>query len=159
VHSILLETGLAPARLELEITEGVLIEDFDRGLALLRRLKALGVRVSMDDFGSGYSSLSYLQAFPFDKIKVDRAFVVNLGRNLQSAAIVRAVIELGHGLEMSIVAEGVEIPEQLSFLADEGCDAVQGYLIGKPLPIRQYAGLVGRGTAIAIEPARRTGQR
>ena len=75
VHSILLETGLAPGRLELEITEGVLIEDFDRGLALLRRLKALGVRVSMDDFGSGYSSLSYLQAFPFDKIKIDRAFV------------------------------------------------------------------------------------
>src|SRR3954470_5450791 len=92
VHSILLETGLAPDGLELEITEGVLIEDFDRGLALLRRLKALGVRISMDDFGSGYSSLSYLQAFPFDKIKIDRAFVMNLGRNPQSAAIVRAVI-------------------------------------------------------------------
>ncbi|HEX9361846.1 MAG TPA: EAL domain-containing protein, partial [Bradyrhizobium sp.] len=86
LHSILLETGLAPGRLELEITEGVLIEDFDRGLALLRRLKALGIRISMDDFGSGYSSLSYLQAFPFDKIKVDRAFVMNLGRNHQSAA-------------------------------------------------------------------------
>src|SRR6516165_5720365 len=157
VHSILLETGLSPGRLELEITEGVLIEDFDRGLALLRRLKALGVRVSMDDFGSGYSSLSYLQAFPFDKIKVDRAFVVNLGRNPQSAAIVRAVIDLGHGLEMSIVAEGVEIPEQLSFLADEGCDAVQGFLIGKPQPIGQYAGLVGRGAATVMEPARRIG--
>src|SRR3954469_15786674 len=96
VHSILIATGLAPGRLELEITEGVLIEDFDRGLALLRRLKALGVRISMDDFGSGYSSLSYLQAFPFDKIKIDRAFVMNLGRNPQSAAIVRAVIDLGH---------------------------------------------------------------
>ena len=82
----------------------------------------------MDDFGSGYSSLSYLQAFPFDKIKIDRAFVINLGRNPQSAAIVRAVIGLGHGLEMSIVAEGVETQEQLGFLADEGCDAVQGYL-------------------------------
>ena len=116
VHSILLETGLPPGRLELEITEGVLIEDFDRGLALLRRLKALGVRISMDDFGSGYSSLSYLQAFPFDKIKIDRAFVMNLGRNPQSAAIVRAVIDLGHGLEMSIVAEGVETQEQLGFL-------------------------------------------
>jgi diguanylate cyclase (GGDEF)-like protein/PAS domain S-box-containing protein len=144
VHSILLETGLAPGRLELEITEGVLIEDFDRGLALLRRLKALGVRISMDDFGSGYSSLSYLQAFPFDKIKVDRAFVMNLGRNPQSAAIVRAVIGLGHGLEMSIVAEGVETQEQLGFLADEGCDAVQGYFLGKPAPIGQYAALVGR---------------
>lgn len=147
VHSILLETGLAPDRLELEITEGVLIEDFDRGLALLRRLKALGVRISMDDFGSGYSSLSYLQAFPFDKIKIDRAFVMNLGRNPQSAAIVRAVIDLGHGLEMSIVAEGVETQEQLSFLADEGCDAVQGYFLGKPQPIGHYAELVGRNAA------------
>ncbi len=142
VHSILLETGLAPGRLELEITEGVLIEDFDRGLALLRRLKALGVRISMDDFGSGYSSLSYLQAFPFDKIKIDRAFVINLGRNPQSAAIVRAVIGLGHGLGMSIIAEGVETIEQLAFLANEGCDGVQGYLLGKPLPIGQYAGLI-----------------
>jgi diguanylate cyclase (GGDEF)-like protein/PAS domain S-box-containing protein len=157
VHSILLETGLAPGRLELEITEGVLIDDFDRGLALLRRLKALGVRISMDDFGSGYSSLSYLQAFPFDKIKIDRAFVINLGRNPQSAAIVRAVIGLCHGLEMSIVAEGVETQEQLSFLADEGCDAVQGYFIGKPLPIAQYPALVGRNTSNAMEPARKTG--
>jgi diguanylate cyclase (GGDEF)-like protein/PAS domain S-box-containing protein len=157
VHSILLETGLAPGRLELEITEGVLIEDFDRGLALLRRLKALGVRVSMDDFGSGYSSLSYLQAFPFDKIKIDRAFVINLGRNPQSAAIIRAVIGLGHGIEMSIVAEGVETQEQLGFLADEGCDSVQGYFLGKPLPIGQYAAVVGRNGGNAIEPARKTG--
>lgn len=150
VHSILLETGLAPGRLELEITEGVLIEDFDRGLALLRRLKALGVRISMDDFGSGYSSLSYLQAFPFDKIKIDRAFIINLGRNPQSAAIVRAVIDLGHGLEMSIIAEGVETVEQLAFLAKEGCDGVQGYLLGKPLPIGKYAGLVGRTEAMEL---------
>ena len=157
VHSILLETGLAPGRLELEITEGVLIEDFDRGLALLRRLKALGVRVSMDDFGSGYSSLSYLQAFPFDMIKIDRAFVLNLGRNPQSAAIVRAVIGLGHAMDMSIVAEGVETADQLGFLAGQGCDAVQGYLIGKPLPINQYAALVGRPGASAVELARKTG--
>jgi diguanylate cyclase (GGDEF)-like protein/PAS domain S-box-containing protein len=157
VHAILLETGLAPGRLELEITEGVLIEDFDRGLALLRRLKALGVRISMDDFGSGYSSLSYLQAFPFDKIKVDRTFVINLGRNPQSAAIISAVIDLGHGLEMSIVAEGVETPDQLAFLAEEGCDAVQGYLIGKPLPIGQYAALVGRGDPNVMDLVRKTG--
>src|SRR6267154_2177094 len=157
VHSILLETGLTPGRLELEITEGVLIEDFDRGLALLRRLKALGVRISMDDFGSGYSSLSYLQAFPFDKIKIDRDFVINLGKNPQSAAIVRAVIDLGHGLEMSIVAEGVETAEQLGFLAQEGCDGVQGYFIGKPAPIGQYGVLVGRSGGNAIEPARKTG--
>ncbi|MDQ8726927.1 EAL domain-containing protein [Bradyrhizobium sp. LHD-71] len=148
VHSILLETGLSPGRLELEITEGVLIGDFDRSLALLRRLKALGVRIAMDDFGSGYSSLSYLQSFPFDKIKIDREFVMNLGRNAQSAAIIRAVIGLGHGLDVPIVAEGVETQEQLAFLASESCDQVQGYFIGKPAPIQQYAELVGhsRGT-------------
>jgi EAL domain-containing protein (putative c-di-GMP-specific phosphodiesterase class I) len=141
-----LETGLAPDRLELEITEGVLIEDFDRVLATLRRLKTLGVKISMDDFGSGYSSLSYLQAFPFDKIKIDRTFIVNLGRNPQSAAIVRAVIGLGHNFDIAIVAEGVETQEQLSFLAEEGCDVVQGYFIGKPAPIEQYSGLVGHAT-------------
>ena len=147
VHSILLETGLPPGRLELEITEGVLIGDFDRGLALLRRLKALGVRIAMDDFGSGYSSLSYLQSFPFDKIKIDREFVMNLGRNAQSAAIIRAVIGLGHGLDVPIVAEGVETQEQLAFLASESCDQVQGYFIGRPAPIQQYAELVGHDRA------------
>ena len=157
VHAILLETGLAPGRLELEITEGVLIEDFDRGVALLRRLKALGVRISMDDFGSGYSSLSYLQAFPFDKIKIDRAFVINIGRNPQSAAIISAVIDLAHGLDMSVVAEGVETLEQLSFLVSEDCDAVQGYLIGKPLPIGQYAAMVGRSNGNVMELPRKTG--
>ncbi|WP_022722568.1 bifunctional diguanylate cyclase/phosphodiesterase, partial [Rhodopseudomonas sp. B29] len=143
VHQVLLDTGLHPSRLELEITEGVLIDDFDRGLSLLRRLKALGVRVSMDDFGSGYSSLTYLQAFPFDKIKIDRAFIMNLGRNPQSAAIVRAVIGLGHGLGVTLVAEGVETQDQLDFLVEEHCDAVQGYLIGKPAPIERYGHLVG----------------
>ena len=149
VHSILLETGLAPGRLELEITEGVLIEDFERGLLLLRQLKALGVKIAMDDFGSGYSSLTYLQSFPFDKIKIDRAFVMNLGRNPQSAAIVRAVIGLGHGLQITIVAEGVETGEQLEFLAREGCDVVQGYFLGKPARIDQYPHLVGRPAASA----------
>ena len=99
VHQVLLETGLAPARLELEITEGVLIDDLPRALSILRRLKALGVRIAMDDFGTGYSSLSYLQAFPFDKIKIDRSFISNLERSAQAATIVRAVIGLGRGLE------------------------------------------------------------
>jgi diguanylate cyclase (GGDEF)-like protein/PAS domain S-box-containing protein len=157
VHSILLETGLNPGRLELEVTEGVLIEDFERSLALLRRLKALGVRIAMDDFGSGYSSLSYFQAFPFDKIKIDRAFVMYLGRNPQSAAIVRAVIGLGHGLDVSILAEGVETLEQLGFLADEGCDAVQGFFIGKPAPIAQYASLIGRLTQTPETICRKAG--
>jgi diguanylate cyclase (GGDEF)-like protein/PAS domain S-box-containing protein len=150
VHTILLETGLTPSRLELEITEGVLIEDFDRGVGVLRRLKALGVRISMDDFGSGYSSLTYLQAFPFDTIKIDRAFVMHLESNPQSAAIVKAVIGLGHGLGVSIVAEGVETQEQLQFLAEEGCDGVQGYFIGRPAPIVQYAALVSKACDVRM---------
>ena len=157
VHSILLETGLAPGRLELEITEGVLIEDFDRGLALLRRLKALGVRISMDDFGSGYSSLSYLQAFPFDKIKIDRAFVINLGRNPQSAAIVRAVIGLGHGLEMSIVAEGVETEEQLGFLAERGLRRGAGLFPRQTVADRPICRAGRPQRHDVMEPARKTG--
>jgi diguanylate cyclase (GGDEF)-like protein/PAS domain S-box-containing protein len=143
VHSILLETGLPASRLELEITEGVLIHDFSRALSILRRLKSLGVRIAMDDFGTGYSSLAYLQSFPFDKIKIDRGFISNLERNPQSAAIVRAVIGLGHGLKLPVVAEGVETEDQLSFLAKELCDEVQGYFIGRPWPIDRYAELVG----------------
>jgi diguanylate cyclase (GGDEF)-like protein/PAS domain S-box-containing protein len=144
VHAVLLETGLPPARLELEITEGVLIDDFARAVATLRRLKALGARIAMDDFGTGYSSLSYLQSFPFDKIKIDKSFISNLGTNLQSATIVRAVIGLARGLELPVLAEGVETKEQLAFLAKESCDEVQGYLIGRPMPIEAQAATVGR---------------
>ena len=144
VHSVLLETGLPPARLELEITEGVLIGDFSRALSVLRRLKNLGVRIAMDDFGTGYSSLSYLQAFPFDKIKIDQAFVANLGHSEQSATIIRAVIALGHGLDLPVMAEGVETEEQLSFLAGVGCDGIQGFYAGRPHPIAEYAEVVGR---------------
>ena len=149
VHSVLLETGLAPNRLILEITENALISDFSGCLAILRRLKALGVRIAMDDFGTGYSSLSYLQSFPFDKIKIDRTFVSNLNQNPQSVAIIRGIIALGHGLDLPIVAEGVETKEQLDFLARETCDEMQGYLIGKPLPIENYAGTVGRSLGAA----------
>ena len=144
VHTILLETGLSPSRLELEVTEGVLIDDFARTVSILRRLKALGVRIAMDDFGTGYSSLSYLQAFPFDKIKIDQRFISNLNHDAQSATIVRAVIGLARGLDIPVVAEGVETKEQLEFLAAEKCDQVQGYLIGRPEPIEHYAEYVGR---------------
>src|SRR6202163_4644280 len=144
VHSVLLETGLSLARLELEVTEGVLIEDFARGVSILRRLKTLGVRIAMDDFGTGYSSLSYLQSFPFDKIKIDRAFISNRDHNPQSAAIVRAVIGLAHGLNLPVLAEGVETKPQLDFLAAESCDEAQGYLLGRPQPILEYSDLIGR---------------
>jgi len=145
VQSILMETRLSPGRLELEITEGVLIGDFSRASSILRRLKALGVRIAMDDFGTGYSSLSYLHSFPFDKIKIDRAFVANLDSNSQSAAIVRAVIALGRGLDLPVVAEGVETEGQLAFLSREACGEIQGFLIGRPQPIEKYGELVGRG--------------
>jgi diguanylate cyclase (GGDEF)-like protein len=144
VHSILLETGLSPDRLELEITEGVLIDDFSRAISILRRLKNLGVKIAMDDFGTGYSSLSYLQKFPFDKIKIDRSFVSNVQANPQSATIIRAVIGLGRGLNLPIVAEGVETQGELDFLTQEACDEIQGYLVGRPAPIEMYAHLVGR---------------
>jgi diguanylate cyclase (GGDEF)-like protein/PAS domain S-box-containing protein len=144
VHSVLLETGLSPDRVELEVTESVLIGDFSRALSILRRLKSLGVRIAMDDFGTGYSSLSYLQSFPFDKIKIDRAFISNLERNPQSAAIVRAVIGLGRGLDLPVVAEGVETQDQLSFLSREDCNEIQGFLIGRPHPMDTYARMVGR---------------
>jgi predicted signal transduction protein with EAL and GGDEF domain len=143
VHSILLET-LAPARLELEITEGVLINDFSRAVSILRRLKSLGVQIALDDFGTGYSSLSYLHSFAFDKIKIDRAFIGDLEHNRHSMAIVRAVISLGRSLELPVLAEGVETKAQHAFLLQEGCDEVQGYLTGRPLPIADYAKLVGR---------------
>jgi EAL domain-containing protein (putative c-di-GMP-specific phosphodiesterase class I) len=144
VHQVLLETGLAPARLELEITEGVLIGDFNRAVEILRRLKNLGVRIAMDDFGTGYSSLSYLQSFPFDKIKIDQAFIANVSHSQQAATIIRAVIALGRGLNVPVSAEGVETEEQLKFLAAEQCSEIQGYLIGRPKPILDYAEMVGR---------------
>jgi EAL domain-containing protein (putative c-di-GMP-specific phosphodiesterase class I) len=144
VHMVLLETGLAPERLVLEITEGALMDDYSRAVSILRRLKALGVQIAMDDFGTGYSSLSYLQSFPFDKIKIDRTFISNLERNNQSAAIVRAVLGLGQKLDLLVVAEGVENQEQLAILRNERCDEMQGFLIGRPCPISEYPEMVGR---------------
>jgi diguanylate cyclase (GGDEF)-like protein/PAS domain S-box-containing protein len=144
VHEILLATGLAPSRLELEVTEGVLIGDFSGAVATLRRLKNLGVRIAMDDFGTGYSSLSYLQSFPFDKIKIAQAFVANLAHSRQAVTIIRAVIALGRGLDVPVVAEGVETEDQLKFLAAEGCNEIQGFIVGRPGPIADYAEVVGR---------------
>jgi EAL domain-containing protein (putative c-di-GMP-specific phosphodiesterase class I) len=141
VLSILLETGLSPHRLELEITEGVLIDDFSRALSILRNLKALGVGIVMDDFGSGYSSLSYLQSFPFSKVKIDKTFISSLGHNADSATIVRAAIALAHGLGLTVMAEGVETPEQRALLIAEKCDQIQGFLTGRPRMIEDYAEL------------------
>ncbi|WP_322516656.1 EAL domain-containing protein [Rhodopseudomonas palustris] len=143
ILQVLLETGLEPKRLEVEITEGVLIDDFAGAIAILRRIKNLGVRVAMDDFGAGYSSLSYLQSFPFDKIKIDQSFTRKLDTNPDSAAIIEAILSLARTLKLPVIAEGVETDTQLAFLARAGCDEVQGYLLGKPQPIAHYRDMIG----------------
>lgn len=142
VHQALFDTGLSPFRLQLEITESVLIDDFDRTLSILRHLKAMGVTISMDDFGTGYSSLSYLQSFPFDRIKIDRQFVSRLTSNVQPVPIIRAIIGLAKGLGLPVTAEGVETDEQLRILAEEGCQEAQGFLIGRPQPISAYNDII-----------------
>lgn len=143
VEAVLNETGLDPDRLELEITEGVMVTDAVRAMTTLSRLRALGVRIALDDFGTGYSSLSYLHRFPLTTLKIDRSFVATLGVTLEAAAITRAVIQLGHALGIEVIAEGVETPEQLDFLICEGCDLAQGYLLGRPLDAAAYAHLTG----------------
>jgi diguanylate cyclase (GGDEF)-like protein/PAS domain S-box-containing protein len=156
VHEILIETGLLPHRLELEITETALVRDFNRALSTLRRIKALGVHIAMDDFGTGYSSLSNLRAFPFDKIKIDGSFIKSVNSNDQAAAIVRAVVGLGRGLGLPVLAEGVETEAELQFLIDEGCDEVQGYLLGRPAAIQSFREVTeGNIAATAAAPVLR----
>jgi diguanylate cyclase (GGDEF)-like protein len=141
-------SGLAPTRLEIEITESVLLHNKEATLAVLHQLRALGIRIAMDDFGTGYSSLTYLQSFPFDKIKIDRSFVKNITEDSSSLNIVRAIAALANGMGMTATAEGVETAEQLQSIASEGCTEMQGFLFSRPLPVaeieRQF--LSGRGT-------------
>ncbi len=134
IVSALASSGLPAHRLEIEITEGVLLQESERTLQVLHRLRALGVRVSMDDFGTGYSSLSYLRSFPFDKIKIDRSFVNDLSAKPGGDAIIRAIAGLGKSLGMTTVAEGVETADQMLRIRAEGCTDVQGYLISRPVP-------------------------
>jgi EAL domain-containing protein (putative c-di-GMP-specific phosphodiesterase class I)/DNA-binding winged helix-turn-helix (wHTH) protein len=145
LHQILFETGLAPARLELEITETALIHDLDYALATLRRIKTLGVRIAMDDFGTGYSSLSNLLAFPFDKIKIDGSFIKSVNVNDKAAAVVRSVLGLARALKLPVLAEGVERTDQLEFLENELCNEAQGYLLGRPDNIEGFRELTHGG--------------
>ncbi len=126
------ETGLPPERLELEITESLLINDTEEVLGKLNRLRELGVAIAMDDFGTGYSSLSYLARFPFYKIKIDRQFIRNMTRDPAMRAIVKTIIALGKSLDVTITAEGVETEEQAAMLREFGCPQVQGFLYGYP---------------------------
>jgi len=154
VHEVLFETGLAPQRLELEITETALVRDLHRALATLRRIKMLGVRIAMDDFGTGYSSLSNLRAFPFDKIKIDASFIKSVNVNDQAAAIVRSVLGLGRALKLPVLAEGVETAAELEFLKSESCNEVQGYLVGRPAAIEGFRPLTHGGGEIESDEAR-----
>ena len=142
VQAALFEAGLPPTRLELEITESLLLAESEPTLHTLHRLRALGVRISMDDFGTGYSSLSYLRSFPFDKIKIDRSFMRDLDRKGDSLAIIKAVIGLGHSLGMSTTAEGVETEEQLDAVREQGCNEVQGFYFSPPLPAEAVHGVL-----------------
>jgi diguanylate cyclase (GGDEF)-like protein len=135
--SALAASGLPPGRLELEITESVLMQDASERLSTLNQLRALGIRISMDDFGTGYSSLSYLQSFPFDKIKIDRSFIRDLAFRDDCKAIVRAVISMARSMKMKTVAEGVETAEQFDLVTVEGCDQSQGYYFGRPMKIEK----------------------
>jgi len=143
VHEILIRTGLSPLRLEIEVTEGILINNTERAVHVLRRLKGLGIRIAMDDFGTGYSSLSYLQTFPFDKIKIDRSFIYDLESNLQARAIVRAVIGLASAINVPVIAEGVETQGQIDLLKDQGCNEIQGFFIGRPMPPSELTAWLG----------------
>lgn len=134
VRAILLETGLPPSRLEIEVTETALINDLARALHNLRQIKACGVAIAMDDFGTGYSSLSLLNSFPFDKIKIDRSFIHAVGSNDRADSIFRAVAGMGRALGVPVLVEGIETAEQLGFARDMGCEEVQGYYCGHPVP-------------------------
>jgi len=150
VMDALKQSGLPATRLELEITETLLLEKSGQVLATLHALRALGVRISMDDFGTGYSSLSYLRSFPFDKIKIDQSFVRDLAANRDAQAIVRSIISLGGGLGVTITAEGVETEAELSWLRTEGCQEAQGFLFSQARPNSEITGLLKAQSAAGV---------
>ncbi|GGC05358.1 GGDEF domain-containing protein [Oxalicibacterium flavum] len=142
VARVLQETGLDARYLELEITESVMATDVDKSFAMLTQLRALGVKISLDDFGTGYSSLSYLKRFPVDTLKIDQSFVRDIATSQDSAAIVKAIISLGHNLNLNVLAEGIETAAQSQFLQQNGCDEGQGYLMSRPIPTREFLNLL-----------------
>jgi diguanylate cyclase (GGDEF)-like protein len=159
VVSALTESGLPAFRLELEITESVLLIDSETALATLHHIRSLGVRIAMDDFGIGYSSLSYLRLFPFDKIKIDQSFIRELGHSKDCAAIVKAVVDLGASLGITTTAEGVETSEQLRRVREQGCGEIQGYFFGKPQPLSEINEVLSRlsaGAALRLTLSRQT---
>jgi diguanylate cyclase (GGDEF)-like protein len=144
--SVLEKTGLAPHLLELEVTESAVMKDIEETIGLLTKLKELGVELAIDDFGTGYSSLSYLKRFPVHRLKVDRSFVMNVTENQDDASITSTIIQLGHAINLKVIAEGVETEGQVNFLLQHGCDEFQGYFFSKPLAPDEFRGFV-RGYA------------
>ncbi len=150
IAGILEETGLPPRLLELEMTEGIIMHDADSTIKTLRAIKDIGLRLSIDDFGTGYSSLSYLKRFPIDKLKIDRSFVGDIAASSDDAAIIRTIITMGHSLRLTVIAEGVETAEQVAFLKQEGCDQIQGYYCGRPVPARELEALLDQKDAASL---------
>jgi len=148
VRRALADTGLAPDKLELEITESVAMHNLDQVLDVLGQLREMGVRVAIDDFGTGYSSMSYLKRFPINTLKIAQDFMRDVHTNAQSAAIAGMVIDLCHELDLDIVAEGVEYESQLEFLESRGCYVIQGYLFSRPLPEDDLMAILKRGVAV-----------
>lgn len=151
VAAILDRTGLPPARLDIELTETLLVEDHAQAASTLRALKDLGVNIALDDFGTGYSSLSYLRQFPFDKIKIDQSFVQALGREPSAVSIVQAIVAMGNSLGMRVIAEGVETDEQLQMLRELGCQEIQGFLLGRPVPATGMARYLAGGHTVSSD--------
>ena len=149
VAKILAETGLDPRRLDLELTESIVMHDFDEVTEDLNHLLQLGVHLAIDDFGTGYSSLGYIKRFPITRLKIDQSFVRDMAEDKNDAAIVRAIITLGHSMNITVVAEGVETADQLARLRAEGCDEVQGYYFGRPMPSDEFVELVRREPTLA----------
>ncbi len=152
VAAALAASGLAPAHLELELTESIVMNDASATIETLSRLKAMGLTLSIDDFGTGYSSLSYLKRFPLDILKIDASFIHDLGNGEEGGAIVTAIIAMGHSLGLGIIAEGVEERAQLAFLQAQGCDEVQGYYFSRPLPVDEMAQLLQQGFQVGKIP-------
>ena len=142
VREVLEKTGADPARLKLELTESVVLDNINDAVVKMHELKDVGVHFSMDDFGTGYSSLSYLTQLPFDQLKIDLSFVRNIGIKPTDAVIVQTIISMGNSLGMKVIAEGVESEEQRDFLERNGCHAYQGYLFSKPVPIEEFDALI-----------------
>jgi diguanylate cyclase (GGDEF)-like protein len=152
IERILAETGLDPSshELELELTESLLMKNVEETAATLHRLHEMGVKLSIDDFGTGYSSLSYLKRFPLTSLKIDQSFVRDLSSNPDDAAIVSAIIALGHGLKLNVIAEGVETTEQLAYLREMKCDEMQGFLFSRPVPASEITQLLHEGKLLNL---------